>query len=349
MTGGVNGTTGAGVPTGPAWRRATIRTLMAAGVAMALLAAAEFALRICLGSAHLTPPLFRSLGSGNASYALRPDVELEVRQFGRSVHVSTDTAGRRRTANAPPAAARAIHLVGDSQVFGWGLSDEETIASRLQTKIGVEMVVVNHGVPGYGPDDYFRVASSLPPSDLVVVVHTEENDASDAYGVFQQEKVTCGFLATWATEEGAVACFLMNQRVFQMALSGWNGYRRRYSMTPLGFSESSVAAGKILHHRIANLDLELAGKLGDRVLFTVIPWKGRYSPSWRGKYSPLPGQDATMPSPFTDDISMGRRFSNSKNPVALYHDADSHLSPAGAEYVAQALAEGLSKLVNQPH
>lgn len=71
-----------------------------------------------------------------------------------------------------------IVLVGDSQTFGFGLSDEETWANQLQCEInemGRENThVINLGVFGVNIDQYYMrirnmVAGVLQPNDVVVV------------------------------------------------------------------------------------------------------------------------------------------------------------------------------------
>lgn len=74
--------------------------------------------------------------------------------------------------------ARRIILIGDSQTFGVGLSDNETWANRLQCRLnamgGEPAKVHNLGVPGIGVDQYFRrgrkqIVPSVVPGDIVVV------------------------------------------------------------------------------------------------------------------------------------------------------------------------------------
>lgn len=71
-----------------------------------------------------------------------------------------------------------IVLVGDSQTFGFGLSDEETWANQLQcqlNKVGRKNThVINLGVFGINIDQYYMrirnmVAGFLRPNDVVVV------------------------------------------------------------------------------------------------------------------------------------------------------------------------------------
>ncbi|MCP4501848.1 MAG: hypothetical protein GY822_17960 [Deltaproteobacteria bacterium] len=66
-----------------------------------------------------------------------------------------------------------ILVVGDSQVFGLGVEDQETFSARLAKQTG--RVVLNDGVPTYGPGEYFVTAREIiekrKPQTLVYVVN----------------------------------------------------------------------------------------------------------------------------------------------------------------------------------
>ena len=59
----------------------------------------------------------------------------------------------------PAPAATDVLVVGDSQVFGLGVEDDATFASRLAATSG--RTVINAGVPTYGPREYLAVAREL--------------------------------------------------------------------------------------------------------------------------------------------------------------------------------------------
>lgn len=71
---------------------------------------------------------------------------------------STDRHGWR---SGPELAKNAdsIVIVGDSQVFGLGVEDDDTVAARLQVHTG--RPVHNGGVPTYGPEEYLAVLDEL--------------------------------------------------------------------------------------------------------------------------------------------------------------------------------------------
>ncbi|MFT5358826.1 MAG: hypothetical protein ACI9KE_006067, partial [Polyangiales bacterium] len=59
----------------------------------------------------------------------------------------------------PDGRADEILVVGDSQVFGLGVNDDETMAAQLAELTG--RPVINGGVPTYGPQEYTAVAEEL--------------------------------------------------------------------------------------------------------------------------------------------------------------------------------------------
>ncbi|MDG1482524.1 MAG: hypothetical protein P8R54_23235 [Myxococcota bacterium] len=66
-----------------------------------------------------------------------------------------------------------IVVVGDSQVFGLGVDDDETTPAQLAALTG--QPVINAGVPTYGPEEYLKVIAELcqtqAPETVVVVVN----------------------------------------------------------------------------------------------------------------------------------------------------------------------------------
>lgn len=315
------------------WKRAAV--LLASLVALTLVG--ELGLRLGVRDAFFSPPVFQRT-NGPLGYALLPSVTSTVIQFGRAISVGIDSEGNRRTPGAQKAAPVRLHLVGDSQVFGWGLSDNETIGERLQQRLGPKVLVINQGVPGYGPDEYLEVFKQLPSEDLVVVIHTEENDAADAYKIFRQNTAACTYMVSFTERESPLRCALMNSRLIQVSFVWWNQVQHRYNMTPLGFSDHSQVAAEVLHGRVKDSYSKELERRGDRLIFTVVPWKGRYSASWLTRYSPPPRADlASIATPFSDEVRMVERFRKSTTPAALYLEDDTHLSPAGADLVAEAM------------
>ncbi|WAS96145.1 alginate O-acetyltransferase AlgX-related protein [Nannocystis punicea] len=87
-----------------------------------------------------------------------------------TIHVN---AGGYRGADWPEPQPGEIVVVGDSQVFGLGVEDDETFSTRLAERTG--RPVINAGVPTYGPREYLEVARELlksrRPATVVVVLN----------------------------------------------------------------------------------------------------------------------------------------------------------------------------------
>ncbi|MBX9635531.1 MAG: hypothetical protein K2X44_11175 [Magnetospirillum sp.] len=89
---------------------------------------------------------------------------------------TADSKGRRIVPAAPADAPTRMLVLGDSQTFGHGLSDEESWPNRLQETLNARNAAVkveNLGVPAINVDQYLArmriVANELHPGDLVLI------------------------------------------------------------------------------------------------------------------------------------------------------------------------------------
>ncbi len=90
--------------------------------------------------------------------------------------VTADDAGRRIVPTAPATADHTLWLLGDSQTFGHGLSDDETWANKLQEHLNSQnrsLKVVNLAVPAINVDQYIarirQMNPEIQPGDQVLV------------------------------------------------------------------------------------------------------------------------------------------------------------------------------------
>lgn len=320
---------------------------LAAIVALGLaLAAAELASRLAFDNANLSPPVFRMTPDAS-SYSLLPSIETKVLQFGRVVDVDIDDQANRRVVGAHPNARVRLHVVGDSQIFGWGLAGEETLPSRLQAELGPTFGVINHGVPGYGPKEYLRVLNAIPADDYVLLLHTEENDAADSFGLAKNAGAACGFITSGGTTESPARCFLMSTRLVQVLYVFLNRMDHRIHLTPIGFSNYSQVAGDVLHFRISAGYAKQRTARGSKLIFSIVPWKGRFAPAWQERYAPPPSLNAAaLPTPFPDDVGILQAISLDSHRGSFYFEEDPHLSPVGAEHMAHVLAPFIARRVD---
>ncbi len=324
---------------GLAWKRSLRWLGLVFSGILILVAIAECGLRVLLGDAYFSPPIFNP-AAGNAPYGLASDRFSRIYQFGRVLDVNSDQSGNRLTVNAASNAAVKLHVIGDSQVFGWGLSDQETVASQLQQMLGSRIQVVNHGVPGYGSFDYLYVLKKIPVNEAVMVLHTEENDTWDAYRLFRSAYVQCGYLVTYLDKASPIRCGMMNSRTVQGVFELWDRFQHWHRPTPLGFSPHSAVVASVLNKRIDDSYSSERKRRGHQLMFSIVPWKARYSSEWLLRYSPaLALATDAIPTPFADDAGMLNHFAKHPNSASLYLDGDSHLSPDGARYLAKNLVE----------
>ena len=104
---------------------------------------------------------------------LRPGATERVAFGGNpATEVRINTQGFRGAEWGPPAAGEVV-VVGDSQVFGLGVPEEQSLPAELARASG--RPVLNAGVPTYGPLEYLAVIDRLlaerKPAVVVVVVN----------------------------------------------------------------------------------------------------------------------------------------------------------------------------------
>ncbi|MBC7952377.1 MAG: hypothetical protein H7Z12_11245 [Rhodospirillaceae bacterium] len=102
--------------------------------------------------------------------------QMDNRVDFRGKQATADGKGRRVVPAAPADAPVHVKVLGDSQTFGHGLSDDESWPNRLQEALsarGINAKVENLGVPAINVDQYVvrlrNIAGELHPGDVVVV------------------------------------------------------------------------------------------------------------------------------------------------------------------------------------
>jgi lysophospholipase L1-like esterase len=103
----------------------------------------------------------------------------------QGVHYTTNSLGARggETAHARTSGSGRVVLLGDSVVWGFGVSDDQTLAVGLETE-WAPAEVVNLGVAGYGTGQelvLLRHEGLRYRPDRVVLVFTIANDVEDTY------------------------------------------------------------------------------------------------------------------------------------------------------------------------
>jgi len=170
--------------TGKRRRLAKLYALMLVSLALAFVLG-ELTVRIAYGDKFGRRPGFFQ---ADTLIHWRPTPDLHNTYYGSDFRIRVDTDGdgyRVGGLGAIDYSRPVVVLIGDSNVFGWGVSGDETFASYLDDLLdGSRAQVVNLGVGGYGTFQYvLRVQDFLarhPHAQIeaVVVVHSP-NDAID--------------------------------------------------------------------------------------------------------------------------------------------------------------------------
>jgi len=128
-------------------------------------------------------------------WALRPNVEARSSSLEFAYTISTDRLGlrsaARRRGDGPgdvwQASAHRILLVGDSFAFGWGVSGDAMLSSRLERapgRTGGGAAVLTAGVPGYSTDQEYlswkRLDAQLDPAVVIVLMGNNDPPADNA-------------------------------------------------------------------------------------------------------------------------------------------------------------------------
>lgn len=256
----------------------------------------------------------------------------------RQVRVEIGADGR-RDSQSTRSASPEVWIIGDSQTFGWGLSSGETIASQLQNLLGDRAVVVNAGVPGYGPFSYLHIAREAPASALKVVLFTETNDGQDAYSGLPYANVHCGLLVEPRTPWSQSPCWVLQSHTLSLLVDLANWLNPPKLAPALNCNPGVRGAGAVIRARLESISASLQQLKNVRM--GAIPWDARLLSSRLGGYSPVL-ERASCAWEFPDDIGIAQAFVSQGGKVeGLFQPADHHLSAAGAGLIARRIAEAL--------
>jgi len=319
----------------------SIRVAFGVGSTLVALLAAEGVVRAADGNALPTLGLFATAEGG--AITLRADASARLtRPDGTVYTITIDTNGLR----AEPAAGRWL-AVGDSQVLGMGVAGADTFSAHAGLR--------NAGVPGYGVADACARAEALLPilrPDGVLFVVNQANDWDEGLTpAASRLAVRGGWLVTAANADAASAWFWASP-LSRMHLL-YHGWMRLSSASPL--SETATLAGLGGAAPVAATTAALAGEIrsfaaahpGIRTVAAFLPVDAATS-SARAAVSLF----RVAGAPWTD-TSLRDALRADLGPVPLvdllpalaapdsFLDGDYHLSAAGHERVATALAPAL--------
>ncbi len=127
---------------------------------------------------------------------LEPDASTGIRsRNGHVTRIATNAQGFRgadwEPAPSPAPVAGRVLLLGDSQVFGYGVEEDEALAAALSRHLGGQRGdggdqaardVLNAATPTWGPPEYVQILAELAPiyrPSVVVFVANAANDWSE--------------------------------------------------------------------------------------------------------------------------------------------------------------------------
>ncbi len=156
---------------------------------------------------------------------------------------TTDAHGFRNTGPWPERAD--VVAVGDSEVFGWGVSADSAWTARVSGSLNV--CVMNLGLPGMAPTQYLRVyerfGSALRPR-VVLFGLFPGNDLTDEREFDSWLAAgSPGNFSTWKFNHGAspglVKRFMEHSYLYWLAREGMTGNRDNESVKPVRFADGS--------------------------------------------------------------------------------------------------------------
>lgn len=305
-------------------------------LAMALIAATELLLFIFNSGVSRLPGFFAPNSDG--TYRLASGTTTRYWHSGRIVTVTIDSDGHRIVPDAPAAASVTLHIVGDSQVFGWGLDDTETLPASLQQKLGAGVRIINHGLPGLGPLGYLNRVAEIPAHDPVIVVMTEMNDLQDAYGVEPSLTEHCGFIVLSDSIGRHIPCYVLTSHLVNAVMDLRDSAFGGRIPLPLGFNPHARISAKVLCHRVENSLMDYLRRRPGKSLLVTVPWEGELLADRLGAYAPAL-KHANAHTRLPGGITLLEALKDARLGAAAFLPDDHHLSARGAEIVASTLAQ----------
>ncbi|MDP6946525.1 MAG: hypothetical protein QF464_20415, partial [Myxococcota bacterium] len=166
-------------PISVGWRARVVVGLLSVAMGLVMMEGMAGVLRD-----HAFP--FLNIYEADATFGVRlaPHATTATRsRQGRVTTVRTNALGFRGddwvlAEEARPVAGRVL-LLGDSQVFGYGVDETDGMASRLQGLLGSEAEVLNAGAPTWGPHEQVLALEEFGPRYRPEVVIFFANVAND--------------------------------------------------------------------------------------------------------------------------------------------------------------------------
>lgn len=348
-------------------RKRLVRLLLLSFSLLASLLFAELAVRLVRPQAVMTVSRGLYQPDPPRRYRIAPGFRGSIsNQVEFDTEVATNSLGLRGPEVGPKRRLRILAL-GDSFTFGVGARQEETWPARLGEILGAE--VLNAGAPGFGvPDEvawYERYGAGLDP-DVVVLAVFLANDLQDASPDQPRVAVVDGLLVVPGETGGLRRWLYYHSHLFRLLKSSvleggarsLLGLREPWAVRELRseFAMYSPSLPRELRRGAEVTEQAVARLKAKRVLAVLIPSLPQVDPArWNAVLAQL-GLDPAGHDPMRPNRLFRGIFERHGIPVLdltgtlrkavgegrrIYYPIDQHLTPAGYELVARAVAEAL--------
>ena len=345
------------MPAADRWKTVVFALVTIAGASLAGLAGAEILARLFYDGRVVTGSLI--VNDPELAFRMRPGVSCIDDSPEFTVRYRLDPVlGVRVSGPGARAPERPdIAFFGDSFVFGHGVQADETFVSRLRDRFP-DRSFLNAGVNSYGPDQEYvwarRLRANLHPGREVVCFY-EGNDFEDfgRYGILERRGDR--FVTTPPTDPSGT----LRRRLTSLPGYGWLCRLHLWSVVKALIQRRRLDAGRQLPRFVTAPDCREAketrtvenitalfhqwqSEVGtDRFLVVFIPAITRF----RGKVHPLlpllKNRLTEAQSPWIDlaDAAPAQAPARKRFVETCYYYVDSHWTPAGHEWAADALAD----------
>jgi lysophospholipase L1-like esterase len=285
-------------------------------------------------------------------YSLEPSRERVARSDEFVEHVRTNRHGLRDDEIAPRSAfEKRIIVLGDSMIFGHGVSNDEAFPNELEavfSEAGRRVDVINAGIKGYGTDGYYKLFKTrLHPLELkpdLVIFGVYSNDLHDNIGqpLYTIEKGTLAPLdptRNWIYLLGSIERqtpeFFRNRILYGLVLSRFVS-RDVYGVLP-DLGEQGLADWAAHKALLQIVDLQRLGRReGFRVMALGVPYRDGPE-NFYAWLEPVAKRGVQLFDPSRDPIWRAQK-------ERLFFPEDYHLSPAGNRLLAEMVNEDLARV-----
>ena len=350
------------------------RLLLAAAMIVLQFGVFEAALRY-QGGSEASPTFQRLFMPDDAiGYRLRPgaSIRFATPEFTTDIAINPQGVRDEPVPSPKPPGERRVVVLGDSIVLAVQVEAHETFTARLQNRLNANAPggyrVVNAGVQGYGPVDellfFRRVASHFEP-DVVLITIFVANDAIEAADrLWRLDPSRRTDPALQEEAEQRLRRLVRRSMVAQILRLRVRQALERFSARPapdrriLGYAEQPpaavLAAFDTARDVVARMDAEIRAR-GARSAIVLVPARFQLDPGELRRVQEMVGADgftvtadgasrrfeealAPLGVPMLDLLPV---FRSAPDPDGIFFERTVHLTPAGHELTAAAIARFL--------